>query len=64
MVMGCFSAFSLQGEALGFSIWWGDEVHLCKVLWLSATSEGEIFIFIFISVLALFKKKKIVYVFL
>lgn len=46
-LMCCFSVFFLQGEALGFSIWWGDEVHLCKVLWLSTTSEGEIFICIF-----------------
>lgn len=33
----------LQGEALGFSIWRGDEVYLCKVLWLPAAAEGEQF---------------------
>lgn len=32
----------LQGEALGFSFWWGDEVHLGKVLWLPAAAEGEL----------------------
>lgn len=33
----------LQGEALGFSLWWGNEVHLCKVLRLPAAAEGERF---------------------
>ena len=33
----------LQGEALGFSLWRGNEVHLCKVLRLSAAAEGERF---------------------
>lgn len=30
-----------QGEALGFSFWRRDEVHLCQVLWVSAASEGK-----------------------
>lgn len=42
MLICCFSICCfLQGKALGFSIWWGDKVHLCKVLWISAASEGE-----------------------
>lgn len=32
----------LQGEALGFSIRWGDEVHFGEVLWLPAAAEGEL----------------------
>lgn len=35
------SVWHLQGEAVGFSVWRGDEVHLCKVLWLPAAAEGE-----------------------
>lgn len=31
----------LQGEAVGFSLWRGDEVHLRQILWVSAAAEGE-----------------------
>lgn len=31
---------------MGFSLWWGDEVYLCKVLWLAVASEGKPFYYL------------------